>query len=148
MNRIAALVVTVLMLTAACGGSSSPEGGGDEGSDDHDHQHDAPAAEFTEGEADTRAEVTLKDFEFVGLPPSVKGPKVYLDLVNVGAVQHEMMILAADGKVAAAAPPFPGGNNKALPAELPPGSYTVECRIKEGDKTHAELGMKTQLTVT
>ena len=147
MKRLAALAFAVLVV-AACGESSAPEGAGDEDSDGHDHQHEAPAAKFTEQQADTRAEVTLKDFAFLGLAPSVKGPKVYLDLVNVGAVQHEMMILGTDGKLAAAAPPFPGGNSKSLAAELPPGAYTVECRIKEGDKTHTELGMKTQLTVT
>ena len=147
MRRIAALAFAVFAFVAACGGNGSPEGAGDEGSDGHDHAHDAPAASFTEQEADTHAEVTLKDFEFVGLPASIKGPRVYLELVNVGTVQHEMMILAPDGKMVAAAPPFPSGT-KSLAAKLPAGAYTVECLVREGDKSHADLGMKTQLTVT
>jgi hypothetical protein len=135
----------LLLALVACGDSS--DGGDQSSGNEHAHDH-PPAAKFTEEEADTRAEVSLKDFEFVGLPPTLKGPKVYLTLVNVGAVQHEMMVIGPDGKPVAAASPFPTGNNKTLAAELPPGSYMVECRIKEGDKTHAELGMRTALTVT
>jgi hypothetical protein len=145
--RLAAVGLAVLLpLAVACGGDSSPSGAGDEGSDGHDHEEEA--AEFGEEEADARAEVTLKDFEFAGIPATIKGPKAHFTLVNVGAVQHEMLILGGDGKEVAVAPPFPGGNTKTLAAELPAGSYTVECRVREGDKSHADLGMRARLTVT
>ena len=144
MRGAPALALVVLIVLGACGDSSSSSSS----DDGHDHDHAETAARFTEEEADSRAEVTLKDFEFAGLPPTLKGPKVYLNLVNVGAVQHELLVLAADGKEAAVAPPFPGGNNKSLAAEIPPGTYTVECRVKEGDRTHADLGMKATLVVS
>ena len=146
MRRVAGLAFGILAFASACGGASAPEGTGDEASD-HEHEH-APAAKFEAADADSRAEIALKDFEFSGLPPTLKGPKVHFTLVNVGAVQHEMLVFGADGKEIAAAPPFPGGNSKDLAAELPPGSYSVECRVKEGNKTHADLGMKAALTVS
>ena len=148
MRRVAGLALLLVLLASACGSGHDhdDEAGGEPA--DEEHTHNEPAAAFTEEEADTRAEVSLKDFAFVGLPADLKGPKLYLRLVNVGTVQHELLVIDGGGREVAASSPFPTGNTKTLVAELPPGSYTVECRVKEGDKLHSDLGMKMPVSVT
>ena len=151
MVKLAALTLGVLSVAAvavACGGgedrpgtsgSASATASGSSAGDE------TPA--FSENDADTVVDVTLKEFEFAGIPATIKGDKVFFDAKNAGTEDHELEIVDAKGDDVDEIPAFEKGETKQLAVELEPGTYTVQCLLKEGSKTHADLGMKTTFTV-
>jgi hypothetical protein len=124
---------------SACGGTGSVSSSGAGG------ETDLP---FAAKETDTKVEVVLQDYGFGGLPSEVQGPNVVFDATVKGSNCHELEVLDADGKPVGEIPAFPAGEEKVLGVELQPGTYTVQCLVKEGKVTHADLGMKATLTVT
>ena len=115
-------------------------------SGDHAHEETKPA--FAKSAATDTVEVELREYSFVGMPASVTGPKAYFSLVNKGEKEHEFEVIDADGKAVAEVAPFAAGQSKTLAVELQPATYTVQCLVDEGGRTHAELGMKTTFVVT
>ena len=143
------LVLLVVVGTAACGdgsGSGSASGSGTGTGSGAGGETEALA--FPESEADTVVHVTLQDYAFVGIPTSVTGPKVFFEATNKNQHDHELEILDADGDAVGEIAAFSGAGPKQLAVELEPGTYTAQCILKEGAKTHAQLGMTQQFDVT
>ena len=126
-------------------GTGSASGMGDHASGSASGTQEALA--FEEADADTVVHVTLKDFEFEGLPASVKGPKVFFEAKNEGEHPHELEILDSSGDAVDEIEAFGPDHEAALAVELEPGTYTIQCLVEEDGKTHADLGMKSTLTV-
>jgi hypothetical protein len=124
---------------SACGGTGSVSSSGAGG------ETDLP---FTKANVDTKIDVVLQDYAFVGVPGEVKGPNVLFDATVKGSNCHELEVLDSAGKAVGEIPSFPKGEEKELGLELKPGTYTLQCLLKEGKVTHASLGMKATLTVT
>ncbi len=123
----------------AASGSASGTGHGGHGS--------SAQAAFAESEADTVAEVAMTDYAFA-LPATVKGRKVFFEVANNGAAEHEFLVLDSAGKELGEIEPFKKADGqKELALELAPGTYTVVCLVEEGAKTHRELGMEASFTV-
>ncbi len=139
--RLVLVALAAMVAFAGCGGG----GGTGAGHDGHAGEDSPPA--FEEEAATTKAPVTLQDFAFVGLPGSVKGPNVLFEASVKGSNEHELAVHDAGGATVAELQPFRSGRTKKLAAALPPGTYTVLCLVKEGRKTHAELGMRAELRV-
>src|SRR3954452_16307822 len=140
-----AAVLAVGLVAGACGGGSSGSGTVTSSGSGAGGETEKPA--FAEAEATTVVDVTLQDYAFVGLPATVQGPKVFFEATIKGAGPHELEIVSADGDDVAEIPSFESGK-KTLAVELKPGTYTAQCLLKEGAKTHAQLGMKQDFTVT
>jgi hypothetical protein len=146
-TALAGLVLALGIGVAACGngsgsGSASVSGSGSGAGGETE------ALAFPESEADTVVHVTLKDYAFVGIPATIKGPKVFFEATNANQHDHELEILDSEGDAVGEIPAFTGKDAKQLAVKLPPGSYTAQCILKEGAKTHADLGMTQQFTVT
>ena len=148
-----ALVVTAMCAVAACGG-------GDADGDDHEHEEAGAAATsgstagtattappFAKAEATTAVDVVLQDYAFVGLPDTVAGPNVHLTASIKGANTHELLLLDEAGVLVEDLRPFKRPARQALAVVLAPGTYRVECLIKEGSRTHAQLGMRKTFVV-
>ena len=147
----AALAATALLLLGACGG-----GGGGAG-DGHEHEGDdaggtsasvTTAPPFARTDATTAVDVTLQDYAFVGLPDTVAGPNVHVTASIKGSNFHELLIRDAARDIVEDLRPFKRPARQALAVVLEPGTYTVECLVKEGSRTHAELGMRKTFAVT
>jgi len=144
----------VLVGLAACGGEDAADSAGG-GGHDHDHAEeeasaaaadDSPPA-FDKAAATTVVETTLRDYAFVGIPPTVQGPNVFFEATIAGSNTHELEVVDASGASVDEIPPHRKGPARTLAVVLEPGTYTVQCLVKEGTRTHAQLGMKTTLTV-
>jgi hypothetical protein len=141
----AALLATVLVV-GACGG-----GGGD-----HAHDEEASAVSstastappFVKADATTAVDVVLQDYAFVGLPDTVVGPNVHLTASIKGSNTHELMLYDEDDELVEDLRPFKRPARQALAVVLEPGTYSARCLIKEGSRTHAELGMRKTFTVS
>lgn len=130
-------------------GSASGTGSGTgsvSGTGAHDEHGDTAEAAFTEAEADSAVHATMTDYAFA-LPNTIKGPKVFFEVMNDGPGEHEFLVQDAAGREIAEIEPFAKGEEKTLAVELAPGSYKVVCLVKEGEKTHQELGMESSFTV-
>lgn len=155
-------MVVVALALAGCGdgedrpGTVTPEGSGSgtgtgsaSGTQTGSASGTGPAAPaFTEADANSVVDVALQDFSFVGIPATVKGPKVFFKASNRGPADHELEILDASGKAVGEVEAMPNGKTGALAVELKPGTYTAQCLVETGGKTHVELGMKTSFQVT
>lgn len=109
---------------------------------------DSPAATFPAGEATSEVTTTLSDYALIGLPATVEGPNVLIRATIRGGNEHELVIVSDSGATAGAIAPFRAADGeRTLTAVLEPGSYTVQCLVKEGTRTHAQLGMRRDLTV-
>ena len=158
MRRWVAVVVPVALALGGCGdgedrpGTVSKEGTGTStGSVSGTGTGSATgtgAPAFSEAEADTVVEATLEDFRFVGIPPMVKGPKVFFKATNKGRVDHELEVLDAGGKAVGEIKAVPSGKAGTLAMELRPGTYTAQCLIETDGKKHADQGMKTSFQVS
>lgn len=131
--------------SGSASGSVSASGTGSS-SASHAHEERPPA--FAESEATTKVSADAADYVFLKLPATVKGPNVYFTVTNTGQKNHEFEVLGADGEPVGEIPEFKPGEVKSLAIKLNPGTYTIQCILEEGGKTHAELGMKTTLAVT
>ena len=146
-RRVAVATAALLVATAgACGG-----GGEDDG---HEHAGDgasttaSTAPPFTRAEATTALDVILQDYAFVGVPDTVAGPNVHLAASIKGSNFHELLLTDEDGELVEDLRPFKRPARQTLAVVLEPGTYTVECLVKEGSRTHAELGMRKTFVVS
>lgn len=155
-RRVASLLLVLGLVGGACGGGSGNGGASDGGDHAHDHSEeiaegaaadDAPPA-FAEDAATTKVEVVLQDYAFVGLPQTVAGPNVFFAATIKGGNAHELEIVDETGETVDEIPPFQGRDERTLAVVLAPGTYTAQCLVEEGAKTHADLGMKQTFTVT
>ena len=144
--RVAAAALALLL--GACGGGGSGDDGHDHGGGDESSSTASTAPAFAAAEADTAVDVTLQDYAFVGLPDTVVGPKVHLTASIKGSNFHELLVNDEGGELVEDLRPFKRPARQALAVELAPGTYSVECLVKEGSRTHAELGMRKTFTVT
>lgn len=140
------LLVAVLAV-AGCGKGEDRPGtsGSASGSMSHAGEDSAPA--FAKSEATTAVDLKAVDYSYVDLPATVKGPNVFFTVTNEGHTEHEFEVVGADGEPVGEIHEFAVGKTKTLALKLQPGTYTIQCLVKEGSKTHAELGMKSSLTV-
>jgi hypothetical protein len=149
----AGLVLVVGLGAGACGkgenrpGQASSKCAGESGSVTATGAPAEAPSDFPEAEATTKVAATLQDYSFVDVPGTVKGPNVFFSAKVSGSSCHELQVVDAKAKLVGEIPPFPTGETKTMAVKLDPGTYTVQCLVKEGNKTHAELGMKQQLTV-
>lgn len=103
---------------------------------------------FSRAEADTFAAVTAPGFQFVGLPPTVKGPKVLFELKNESGMPHDLEVVRTpDGKRMGYLEPLDPGKSGRLALELPAGRYIAWCNVKLIDTPHADIGMLNEFTV-
>ena len=158
-RRLVVLMAAAGLALAGCGdgedrpgtvteeGSGSGSGSGSaSGSASGSMAHEESKPAFPESEATTKVAVTMTNFAFNGIPATVKGPKVFFTATNGTPTEHELIVVDSAGKELGEAHVEPGKNGT-LAVELPPGTYSVECHVKEGEKLHTDLGMKTSLTV-
>lgn len=162
-TALAAVVMAALAL-AACGnddGATVREVGGGSasgsasasasGSASHPASGSASASAsapgFGEEEADGVVRVTGREYAFTVEPAAVDGPKVFFEFTNEGEEEHELVVFSADGEELGEIHELAPGKSGKLALELEPGTYQLKCLVKEGDKTHAELGMVAELTV-
>lgn len=128
--------------------SDAPSTVVDSGDDPAPASEEAPAATFPAGEATSVVTTTLTDYAFIGLPASVGGPNVLIRATIRGRNEHELVVVSDSGATAGAIAPFRAADGeRTLAAALEPGRYTVQCLVKEGTRTHAQLGMRRDLTV-
>ena len=147
-RRAIGLALASLLFLGACGG----DGGGGDG---HAHEGGATRAPeqsdppFEAADADTTVDVTLQDYAFVGVPSTpVAGPNVFLEAKIKGSNTHEVEVVDAAGETVGEIPAYKGSETASLAVVLPPGTYTLQCLVKEGARTHADLGMRATLTVS
>ncbi|MDQ3679542.1 MAG: cupredoxin domain-containing protein [Actinomycetota bacterium] len=160
MRRMVLVMVAAALALAGCGdgedrpGTVTPEGSGTgTGSASGTHTGSAsgtgPAGPaFGEAQANSVVDVALHDFSFVGIPATVKGPKVFFKAINRGPADHELEILDAGGKAVGEVEAMANAKSGTLAVELKPGTYTAQCLVETGGKTHVELGMKTSFQIT
>lgn len=111
-TRTSTIIAGVALLLAACGG------GGDEVSGDGDDGA-TPAASAS-------IEVEAGDLYYEPESLAASAGEIEFTLVNVGAVEHDLVIEeAGDGVVALAAP----GETATGTIELEAGTYTFYCSI-------------------
>lgn len=148
-RRAVAIALTLsALLFAACGDGEDRPGssGSASGSGSMSGSGQSDGA-FKEADATAKATVAMRDFAFEGLPAQMKGGKPFFTVTNNGSMEHEFYVVGSDGEPVQEEH-VEKGKTKEIAVELKPGSYTIECRIKTGDKTHADIGMKAPLTIT
>jgi hypothetical protein len=128
--------------SASVSGSGTGSGSGAGG----EEEADAPPP-FEEADATTKLDVTLQDYAFVGIPDTVRGPNVFFSASIKGSNRHELEILDADGEAVDEIEAFSGGGEHTMAVVLEPGTYTAQCILEEGARTHKELGMVKEFTV-
>jgi hypothetical protein len=158
---VAAVLATIVAGTlGACGdgedrpGNASASGSGSgsasgSGSGTHAMEHGDAEPQFADGEETATVELTLQDYAFVGVPADgAKGENVLFE-ATVKQGEHELEVLDASGEPVGEIAAFkPDDGEKELALKLEPGTYTLQCLVEEGAKTHKELGMVATLTVT
>jgi len=115
-----------------------------------DHAHSdmsTTTTAFPRAKATAKVDLDLVDFSYVGMPAQVSGPSVFFSAVNRGPSDHEIELTDQDGKTVGAVKPFAKGEKRDLAVELQPGTYVIQCLVKQGDQTHAQLGMKNTFVV-
>lgn len=135
------------LAVAGCGEPTASDAAAGDRGDDHGHEA-ATAATFPADQATTEVAVTLSDYAFIGLPPTVGGPNVLFRVTVRGTNEHELVIVDGDGTTRGAIDPVRAADGEqTLAVVLPAGTYRVQCLVKEGTRTHAQLGMRRDLTV-
>ena len=133
--------------SANASGSASASGSA-AGSASGSHAHGEAEKQFDKGEETATVHLTLKDFAFEGVPTEAKGENVLFE-AEVTQGEHELEVLGADGKALGEIEPFkPDDGTKELALHLEPGTYTLQCLVEEGARTHKDLGMVAILVVT
>ncbi|MEA3054881.1 MAG: hypothetical protein QOD30_313 [Actinomycetota bacterium] len=104
------------------------------------------------GDSDTTPtsdlDVTLAEWSIEHEGDSASAGIVNLVVHNEGNVEHEIAIENGAGKLIGEIEPFASGSTCEGAFELAAGSYTLLCEIVDEDgMSHAEHGMKAQLTV-
>jgi hypothetical protein len=96
----------------------------------------------------TSVDVAAREFAFDGTPPSVPAGDVDFTIRNRGALTHQLIVVGADGEPAAEADGIRPGATRSLSVRLRPGHWTIVCMLKQGARTHADLGMRADFAVT
>jgi uncharacterized cupredoxin-like copper-binding protein len=96
----------------------------------------------------TSVDVAAREFAFDGTPASVPAGDVDFTIRNVGALTHQLIVVGADGEPAVEVSEIRPGATGPLSVRLRPGRWTIVCMLKQGARTHADLGMRADLTVT
>jgi hypothetical protein len=142
-RAVAALALSIAVLGACGKGEDRPGTSGSASG-----STDGPTTTlFKASEATSRIDVTARDYVFEGLPATMAGDKVFFTVRNTGATEHEFEVVGSDGEPVGEVH-IDRAKTATVGLKLAPGAYTAQCLIKEGAKTHAELGMKTAFTVT
>ena len=154
--KVTLLAALLVLVPGACGsgedrpGNASASASGSasaSASASGSHAHEETEAQFGEGEEDSTLTLTLKDYAFDGVPTETKGENVLFE-ARVTTGEHELEVLDADGKALGEIAPFKTGDGtKELALHLEPGTYTLQCLVEEGARTHKELGMVATLKV-
>lgn len=151
--KVALLAALLVLAVGACGSGEDHPGNADadasaSASASGSHAHGEAEHEFEDGEEHSTVALTMKDFAFEGVPAETKGENVLFE-ARVTAGEHELEVLDAGGKALGEIEPFKTGDGtKELALKLEPGTYTLQCLVDEGARTHKELGMVATLTVT
>ncbi|HEY4024795.1 MAG TPA: cupredoxin domain-containing protein [Candidatus Dormibacteraeota bacterium] len=88
-------------------------------------------------------QVTMTEYRFDPSSISVKPGRATFFLVNSGAVAHDMVVLAPDGRRLASSELVQGGNSSVFTIDdLPAGSYRIIC----DQPGHEAAGMKGTLS--
>jgi hypothetical protein len=156
-RRRAAAAAGLVAAVVATGGCADRDGGGQASvvtttavtvEQDHGHLDVAPPPTFTREEAATELVVGLRNYVVLGVPARVTGPTVWITATVVGGRQHELEVVDADGDPVGAIAPFRAEDGEqTLALELPPGSYTAHCLVRNGTRTHASMGMRQEFVV-
>ena len=102
---------------------------------------------FNQDEADSVLSYLLVDYS-IGGDSLAKGPKLWFQVANAGSQPHELAVLDEQGARLGGVPAFDAGIPKSLALELEPGTYTLECTLRNREgKVHRDLGMTTKLVV-
>ncbi len=148
------------MLLGLVAGGCGDDGGeadnvGTAADDEHGHEEetgshtpDAGPPPFADADVTTEVSATLRDYAFSGVPDVVAGPNVRFVAKIAGSNTHELEVLDAGGEPLGEIPAFKGSETKTLALVLEPGTYSIQCLVKEGARSHAQLGMRQTLTVS
>lgn len=117
--------------------------------------------------ADTRVNVTLREFALTPQPAEVKAGVIAFDVKNEGSVLHELVVLRApsaeaiptaangsadEGKLgpqnALGEVEVPVGKTDAVAFRMEPGDYVLICNIADDTGVHFKEGMHTSFKVT
>jgi plastocyanin len=131
--RLAALLLAGSLLLAACGG------GGDDGGEE---TGGAPTGSTETGEDGGATSFTINAKEFVFEPSTLAVPadeEVTVEVVNVGAVEHDFTLDEAGVKIATPATETASGT-----FTLAAGTYTFYCSVPG----HREAGMEGTITAS
>lgn len=128
-NLLLPAVVAGLIL-AGCTSDAQEQGGAQDAA--------APAA----GDGATGGGLTFvaRDIEYSQAPSTAPAGEVTVELINEGAIVHDVAIEELDDTVVATAP---GGQTASGQVALEPGTYTYYCTIPG----HRAAGMEGTLTV-
>lgn len=119
-------------------------------------------------DGDGGPKVELSEFAVTVEPSSVESGEVTFSVENVGAVTHEIVVLATDldesdlptaedGSVDEEGEgitpideieDIEAGASGSLTVNLDPGNYVLFCNVVDGDQVHYQAGMHTSFTVT
>ena len=106
-----------------------------------------PPGNFGASGADTVVKVKAIEYALEVTPPQAKGRKVFFEVTNAGAENHEFEVVLGEERVASI-PKIAPGETKTLAVDFPRGVYTLQCIVVKGVQTHSMLGEKTSFTVT
>jgi hypothetical protein len=93
-----------------------------------------------------RLEVDEAEWSLVASHNPVAAGNVQFNISNYGQDQHDMAIVDANGNIIAQTGLIDPQRTAALTADLPPGTYTLECTLF-GHHEHYNLCMHATLTV-
>jgi plastocyanin len=132
---VAVLAVAASLGVAACGGDD----------DDDDTAATTPettAADATGGGGET-VDVTMTDFKFDPMDPTVKPGEVTFDVVNDGETLHNMEVEGPSGEAELPEDLQPGDKGEFSVDLSEPGKYRFYCPVGN----HEDLGMVGEVTV-
>lgn len=97
--------------------------------------------------------VALDEFTIESSGEPWKAGEIDLDVLNVGARTHTLIVTTVEGEVVASTGLIDPGTSHELDVDLGPGKYQLTCRIvvEGGDGQifdHFEQGMRETVTVT
>lgn len=176
--RLGAVIALILLTAVACGrddgaqvrtideGTGSASASGASGSASG-ASASGPHAALDPAKADTRVNVTLREWTITPQPAEAKAGVIAFDVTNEGSVLHEVVVLRApsaealpvaqDGSADEAQlgeqnvvgeVEVPAGETKAVAFQLAPGDYVLICNIADNTGVHFKEGMHTSFKVT
>lgn len=135
-TRLAAAALLALALSAC----ASSDSGDDQAAGHGEHGPRAHADTFAEGKHDASMKLGLMSYAFTGLQSRMTGPNVLIEAENGTTTPHEVVIVDESGREVAEIEEFTKGS-RSVRAVLKPGTYRLKCLVKEGARTHEDLGM-------